>query len=208
MATSLPGRLRLHRLMQHQARRRRPAVDQEPPQEEWRRHYPLFPRVLFVLDGTGPAGIDSRIRALHAAARDLAPSGCLRDAIVLAAPLVDLLPRRPRSARVAARRRPGPESGRQPALQEPGLEERRQRYPLFPPRPVPSGRRRTRRCRQPNQRPEHDTKNGMSQVAPVLVADDAVRGHLENRRAAEVLDQADCENGRGDDQEFLISFSA
>ncbi|WP_329344933.1 replication-relaxation family protein [Streptomyces sp. NBC_01352] len=54
--------------------RRRLAV-QEPPQEEWRQHYPLFPRVLFVLDGTGPAEIDTRIRALHAAARDLAPSG-------------------------------------------------------------------------------------------------------------------------------------
>ncbi|MFI5474568.1 replication-relaxation family protein [Streptomyces cacaoi] len=36
-------------------------------QEEWRRHYPLFPRLLFVLDGTGPAGINTRVRALHAA---------------------------------------------------------------------------------------------------------------------------------------------
>ncbi|MFI5681900.1 hypothetical protein [Streptomyces cellulosae] len=57
---------------------------------EWRRHCPLFPRVLFVLDGTGPAGIDTRIRALHAAARDLAPSGFRRD-VSLAAPRVDLL---------------------------------------------------------------------------------------------------------------------
>ncbi len=71
--------------------RRRPTFGQEPPQEEWRRHYPLFPRVLFVLDGTGPAGIETRIGALHAAARDLAPSGFRRDVIVLAAPLVDLL---------------------------------------------------------------------------------------------------------------------
>ncbi|MFI5679982.1 replication-relaxation family protein [Streptomyces cellulosae] len=71
--------------------RRRPAFDQEPPREEWRRHYPLFPRVLFVLDGTGPTGIETRISALHAAARDLTPSGFLRDVTVLAAPLVDLL---------------------------------------------------------------------------------------------------------------------
>lgn len=62
----------------------------EPPQEEWRRRYPLFPRLLFVLDGTGPASIDTRISALHAAARDLALSG-LRDVSILAAPLVDLL---------------------------------------------------------------------------------------------------------------------
>ncbi|MFI5681904.1 replication-relaxation family protein [Streptomyces cellulosae] len=66
--------------------RRRPAFDQEP-QEEWRRHHPLFPRVLFVLDGTGPAGIETRIRALHAAARDLAPSDFRHTVHVLAAPL-------------------------------------------------------------------------------------------------------------------------
>ncbi|MFI5681749.1 hypothetical protein [Streptomyces cellulosae] len=47
--------------------------------------------MLFVLDGTGPAGIDTRIRALHAAARGLALSGFLHDVPVLAAPLVDLL---------------------------------------------------------------------------------------------------------------------
>ncbi|WP_217236267.1 hypothetical protein [Streptomyces sp. AC555_RSS877] len=41
--------------------------------------------------GTGPAGIDTRIRALHAAARDMASSGFLCDVTVLAAPLVDLL---------------------------------------------------------------------------------------------------------------------
>jgi hypothetical protein len=43
----------------------------------------LFPRVLFILDGTGPTGIDTRIRALHAAARDLAPSDFRRDVHVL-----------------------------------------------------------------------------------------------------------------------------
>lgn len=70
--------------------RRRPAFHQES-QEEWRRRYPLFPRVLFVLDGTGPTGIATRIRALHAAARDLPPSGFRHTVPVLAAPLVDLL---------------------------------------------------------------------------------------------------------------------
>ncbi|WP_258382916.1 hypothetical protein [Streptomyces sp. NTH33] len=60
-------------------------------QEEWRRHYPLFPRLLFVLDGTGPTGAETRIRALRAAAADPAPAGFLRHVPVLAAPLVDLL---------------------------------------------------------------------------------------------------------------------
>ncbi|MFC9095274.1 replication-relaxation family protein [Streptomyces sp. NPDC057072] len=63
----------------------------EPPQEEWRRHYPLFPRLLFVLSGTGPAGIETRIGALRAAATTLALSGFLREVPVLAAPLTDLL---------------------------------------------------------------------------------------------------------------------
>lgn len=70
------------------AARRRP---HQPVEEEWRRRYPLFPRLLFVLDGTGPAGVETRISALHAAAGDLALSGFLRKVPVLAAPLVDLL---------------------------------------------------------------------------------------------------------------------
>ncbi|MCX4704687.1 replication-relaxation family protein [Streptomyces sp. NBC_01373] len=57
--------------------------------EEWRRHYPLFPRLLVVLDGTGPAGIENRISALRAAAWDLVPF--LHEVPVLAAPLTDLL---------------------------------------------------------------------------------------------------------------------
>ncbi|MEU8718368.1 replication-relaxation family protein [Streptomyces sp. NPDC048663] len=62
---------------------------QVSPVEEWRRRYPLFPRILFVLDGTGPAGVENRITALRAAARPLAPF--LRNVPVLAAPLADLL---------------------------------------------------------------------------------------------------------------------
>ncbi|MER5916703.1 replication-relaxation family protein [Streptomyces sp. NPDC001982] len=69
---------------------RRPTL-QEPAVEEWRRRYPLFPRILFVLDGTGPVGVENRIRALRAAARQLAPSRFLNDVPILTAPLADLL---------------------------------------------------------------------------------------------------------------------
>jgi hypothetical protein len=65
------------------------AALQQQGLEERRRRYPLFPRLLFVLDGTGPAGIDNRISALRAAARDLVPF--LYEVPVLAAPLTDLL---------------------------------------------------------------------------------------------------------------------
>ncbi|MGW0819425.1 replication-relaxation family protein [Streptomyces viridiviolaceus] len=70
--------------------RHRPAI-QETAREDWRRRYPLFPRLLFVLDGTGPAGVETRIHALGAAARDLALAGFLREVPVLAAPMTDLL---------------------------------------------------------------------------------------------------------------------
>ncbi|MFE5039194.1 replication-relaxation family protein [Streptomyces sp. NPDC056683] len=76
---------------------------QEPAAEEWRRRYPLFPRVLFVLDGTGPAGVENRISALHAGARLLAPSRFLYDVPVLAAPLADLLHRGPSAPPGASR---------------------------------------------------------------------------------------------------------
>ncbi|MGW0817062.1 replication-relaxation family protein [Streptomyces viridiviolaceus] len=70
--------------------RHRPAI-QEPAREDWQRRYPLFPRLLFVLDGTGPAGIETRISALGAAARDVALAGSLRQVPALAAPMTDLL---------------------------------------------------------------------------------------------------------------------
>ncbi|MEU8868289.1 hypothetical protein [Streptomyces umbrinus] len=64
---------------------------QEPALEDWRRRYLLFPRLLFVLDGTGPTGAKTRIRALRTAARDLEPFSFLHDVPVPAAPLTDLL---------------------------------------------------------------------------------------------------------------------
>ncbi|MEU0971460.1 hypothetical protein ABZ357_40960, partial [Streptomyces sp. NPDC005917] len=73
---------------------RRPTL-QEPAVEAWRRRYPLFPRILFVLDGTGPAGVENRISALHAKAGLLAPSRFPHDVPVLAAPPADLLQHSP-----------------------------------------------------------------------------------------------------------------
>ncbi|MFE1987647.1 replication-relaxation family protein [Streptomyces mirabilis] len=72
---------------------RRPALQdtKEPAVEEWRRRYPLFPRVLFVLDGTGPVGVENRISALRAGAGLLAPSRFLHDVPILVASLADLL---------------------------------------------------------------------------------------------------------------------
>ncbi|MGW3036453.1 hypothetical protein ACWDCB_35230 [Streptomyces sp. NPDC001178] len=42
-------------------------------------------------NGTGPAGVDNRIRALRAAARDLVQPGFVHQVPILAAPLTDLL---------------------------------------------------------------------------------------------------------------------
>ncbi|MGW7387127.1 replication-relaxation family protein [Streptomyces sp. NPDC054794] len=71
--------------------RPRTAVGQRLLEEDWRRRYPLFPRLLFVLDGTGPTGVQTRIRALHATASEPALAGFLRTVPVLAAPMTDLL---------------------------------------------------------------------------------------------------------------------
>jgi hypothetical protein len=89
LAAKLPAYERLYRYVSA-VPGRRPAL-QEPGLEEWRRRYPLFPRILFVLDGTGPAGVENRIRALRAGAGQLAPSGFLYDSPVFAASLADLL---------------------------------------------------------------------------------------------------------------------
>jgi hypothetical protein len=88
LAAKLGSYARLHRYTPAPVGRR-PSL--ESVQEEWRRHYPLFPRLLFVLDATGHTGIEARVRALHAAARDIALTGFLRAVPVLVAPLIDLL---------------------------------------------------------------------------------------------------------------------
>ncbi|MFF8097910.1 hypothetical protein [Streptomyces sp. NPDC016675] len=59
-------------------------------EESWRRRYPLFPRLLFILDSTGPAGIESRVEALRAASRKL-PAAFLRDVPILATATTELL---------------------------------------------------------------------------------------------------------------------
>ncbi|MGV9291020.1 replication-relaxation family protein [Streptomyces sp. NPDC003719] len=70
-----------------------PGARQQPGlrEEGWRRRYPLFPRLLFILDGTGPAGIHTRLKALNAAARNVTLAALLRDVPVLAAAMTDLL---------------------------------------------------------------------------------------------------------------------
>jgi hypothetical protein len=87
LAAKLTAYERLHRYVPA-VPGRRPAV-QEAAVEEWRRRYPLFPRLLFVLDGTGPAGVENRISALRAGAGLLARFP--HDVPVLVAPLADLL---------------------------------------------------------------------------------------------------------------------
>ncbi|WP_405925865.1 replication-relaxation family protein [Streptomyces sp. NBC_00035] len=70
LAAKIGAYARLHRYTSTPVARRRSAFAQDLVEEEWRRRYPLFPRVLFVLDGTGPVGVTTRIRALRAAAQD------------------------------------------------------------------------------------------------------------------------------------------
>ncbi|GAA4048794.1 replication-relaxation family protein [Streptomyces shaanxiensis] len=90
LAAKLTGYARLHRYVPVPPRQRQPTIGQEPLLEEWRRSYPLFPRILFVLDGTGPAGVTTRITALHAAAADPALAGFPRDVPIFAASMTDL----------------------------------------------------------------------------------------------------------------------
>ncbi|NGO75212.1 hypothetical protein G6045_05875 [Streptomyces sp. YC504] len=65
----------------------------QPGMESWRHQYPLFPRLLFVLDGTGKAGVENRISALNAAAHSL--GSFLSLVPVLATSLTDLITHSP-----------------------------------------------------------------------------------------------------------------
>ncbi|WP_310437102.1 replication-relaxation family protein [Streptomyces sp. 3330] len=98
LASKLRGYARLHRYAPVPVGRRRTVETVQELAEEWRRHYPLFPRLLFVLDGIGTAGIDNRVRALHAADVDTAVASFLREVTVLAAPMTDLLHHGPAAA--------------------------------------------------------------------------------------------------------------
>ncbi|MFE1444586.1 replication-relaxation family protein [Streptomyces sp. NPDC058739] len=88
LAAKLDGYHCYHQYTPAPAGRRR-TVGDGLPQEEWRRRYPVFPRLLFVLDGTGPAGIENRITALHAS-RNLPAARLLHQIPVMAASMTDL----------------------------------------------------------------------------------------------------------------------
>jgi hypothetical protein len=60
------------------------------PAEDWRRRYPIFPRLLFVLDGTGPTGVTNRINTLRSGA-ELTGADFLAAVPILVAPLTDIL---------------------------------------------------------------------------------------------------------------------
>ncbi|MGD1225657.1 replication-relaxation family protein [Streptomyces krungchingensis] len=91
LTAKLTAYARLHRYLLPLPVAQCRSLGQEPPQEEWRRHHPLFPRLLFVLDGTGPAGAETRISARCAAAGNLAPAAFLYDVPVLSGPPADVL---------------------------------------------------------------------------------------------------------------------
>ncbi|MFI8170941.1 replication-relaxation family protein [Streptomyces sp. NPDC085931] len=59
-------------------------------EEGWRQRYPLFPRLLFVLDGTGPTATHTRLHALHTAAQHPDTAAFLRDVPALAVSMTDL----------------------------------------------------------------------------------------------------------------------
>jgi hypothetical protein len=91
LAAKLGAYARLHAYVPTPVARPRSTLAQQPLEEDWKRRYVVFPRLLFVLDGTGPTGITTRIRALRAAATALSVSSFLRTVPVLAASMTDLL---------------------------------------------------------------------------------------------------------------------
>ncbi|WP_327188292.1 hypothetical protein [Streptomyces sp. NBC_01334] len=54
LASKLRAYARLHQYVPTPVGRRRTMEAVRGGEEEWRRHYPLFPRLLFVLDAAGP----------------------------------------------------------------------------------------------------------------------------------------------------------
>ncbi|MFI2292946.1 replication-relaxation family protein [Streptomyces niveus] len=90
LAAKLTAYARLHRYIPGPTPGRRPHINAHSTQEVWRQRYPLFPRLLFVLDGTGPTGINNRISALCALKSNPAVNNLLLHVPALAAPLTDL----------------------------------------------------------------------------------------------------------------------
>ncbi|MFF8639054.1 replication-relaxation family protein [Streptomyces pilosus] len=95
LAAKLGHYARLHSYTPTPVTRPRQQPFPEPAQETWRQRYPLFPRLLFILDSTGPTGVENRIHALRTAARDVSLAGFLREVPVLTASMTDLLQHRP-----------------------------------------------------------------------------------------------------------------
>ncbi|MFJ4790680.1 replication-relaxation family protein [Streptomyces sp. NPDC088794] len=98
LAAKLTSYARLHRYIPAPPGRRRRNIGQieaQEQEEQWRQRYPLFPRILFVLDGTGPAGVSTRIHALRTVPKDPALALFLHTVPVLAAALADLHARGP-----------------------------------------------------------------------------------------------------------------
>ncbi|MFE0520757.1 replication-relaxation family protein [Streptomyces sp. NPDC058954] len=92
LAAKLTTYSRLHDYVPTPVGRPRPRVTESQPEESWKRRYARFPRLLFVLDGTGPIGTETRIRALHASTTEVTGLHSLLSAVpILAAPLVDIL---------------------------------------------------------------------------------------------------------------------
>lgn len=91
LAAKLVSYARLHSYAPIPAVRQRQHPFPEPAQETWRQRYPLFPRLLFVLDGTGPEGVETRISALRAATRGHELAAFLRKVPLFATPMTDLL---------------------------------------------------------------------------------------------------------------------
>ena len=91
LTAKLTAYARLHRYTPTPVARQRQQPSPEPTQENWRQRYPLFPRLLFVLVGTGPAGITARLHAIRITTRDITLAGFLRKVPVLATSLTDLL---------------------------------------------------------------------------------------------------------------------
>ncbi|MFJ9729212.1 replication-relaxation family protein [Streptomyces sp. NPDC101209] len=88
LAAKLTAYARLHRYTPAPFGRHRA---QQAVVEDWRRRYARFPRLLFVLDGTGPAGVEARMNALHASARFTELHELLSSTPVLVAALPEIL---------------------------------------------------------------------------------------------------------------------